>query len=131
MEGGAGSIGNKQQAYDPPGTEYGSEIIAAGLIITLFICTLAFIFITLRKMVISTPSPAVSILRWQRQYNKHKLQKQQNLEFVDRWLIMRYGVWKKKKEWQFVAMLGNARISRRTQENHFYKHGNLSRVWEV
>jgi hypothetical protein len=62
MEGGTVNLGSKQQVYDPPGTEYGSEIVAAGLIITLFICTLTFIFITLRKTVTSMPSPAISIL---------------------------------------------------------------------
>ena len=62
MEGVSVNLSGKQQVYDPPDTEYRSEIVVAGLIITLFICTLTFIFITLRKMVTSMPSPAISIL---------------------------------------------------------------------
>ena len=62
MEGGTVNLSGKQQVYDPPDTGYGSEIVVAGLIIALFICTLTFIFITLRKTMTSMPSPAISIL---------------------------------------------------------------------
>lgn len=126
MESDTLNLGGKPQVYDPPGTEYGSEIVAAGLIITLFICTLTFIFITLRRMVTSTPSPAISILHWHRQ-QIHKLPRISKIlnSSIFEWLYR-----KRKERWR-VAMLTQKAALVKVRERIIFKGVEiLSRVWE-